>query len=275
MPDKPVADDLFLAEKATAIRALGKRVIADVIEIGRLLAEAKERCGHGNWLPWLDREFGWSGQQARRFIHVHELSCEGKFNKLLNLAVPISGLYLLAAPSTPQVAKDEVIERGKSGAELSHNTIKGIVDKSKPVKAASKPSPKPEVQPEVPPEPAFQVTDCTMGNDTDPAQSAAAFAAIHAAESERVTITPPALSAITERPNLLQAWDQASEEDRESFLDALGVNAMLKSMSAQFKSALHAHLLGPAPSTEQVEPAALDHTDCGGIPRFAKREAAH
>jgi hypothetical protein len=33
----------------------GKRIVADVVGIGRDLAEAKTLCGHGGWLPWLDR----------------------------------------------------------------------------------------------------------------------------------------------------------------------------------------------------------------------------
>jgi hypothetical protein len=39
-------------------------VIGDIIEIGRLLTEVKKIAGHGNWLPWLDREFGWSDSTA-------------------------------------------------------------------------------------------------------------------------------------------------------------------------------------------------------------------
>ena len=30
----------------------------------------KRICGHGNWLPWLEREFGWSRQTADNFIDV-------------------------------------------------------------------------------------------------------------------------------------------------------------------------------------------------------------
>jgi hypothetical protein len=68
------AVDPFLTERAGQIRSLGKRVITDVIEIGRLLAECKEHCGHGNWLPWLDREFGWSADAAERFIRLNKLA---------------------------------------------------------------------------------------------------------------------------------------------------------------------------------------------------------
>jgi hypothetical protein len=54
-----------LAQHAAGAR---QRVVADVIEIGRRLTESKKICGHGNWLPWLDREFNWQEQTARNFI---------------------------------------------------------------------------------------------------------------------------------------------------------------------------------------------------------------
>jgi hypothetical protein len=47
-----------LEEHAKAIRKLGKRIIEDVVEIGRRLVDAKKLCGHGNWLPWLDANSG-------------------------------------------------------------------------------------------------------------------------------------------------------------------------------------------------------------------------
>jgi Protein of unknown function (DUF3102) len=91
-------DEIILAEHAEAIRVLGRRVIGDVIEIGRRLTDAKERCGHGKWLPWLKREFGWSEDSALRFMQVAEFA---KNRSLRDLEIPVSGLYLLAAPSTP------------------------------------------------------------------------------------------------------------------------------------------------------------------------------
>src|SRR5205814_2327075 len=65
-----------LAEHAEAIRLLGKRVVADVIEIGRRLTECKRIARHGNWLPWLEREFGWSVSTAENYINLHKLSTE-------------------------------------------------------------------------------------------------------------------------------------------------------------------------------------------------------
>jgi hypothetical protein len=62
-----------LAESAEEIRKLGKRAGADVIEIGRRLTETKKICGHGNWLPWLQREFGWTDRHALKCMQVYEL----------------------------------------------------------------------------------------------------------------------------------------------------------------------------------------------------------
>ena len=63
-----------LSENAEQIRRLDKRAVGDVIEIGRRLTEMKEICGHGNWLPWLHREFGWTDRHALNYTRVYELS---------------------------------------------------------------------------------------------------------------------------------------------------------------------------------------------------------
>ena len=95
-----------LAENAEEIRKLGKRVVGDVIEIGRRLSEMKKICGHGNWLPWLQREFAWTDRHALNYMRMYELSL--KSENFSDLGIPVSGLYLLAAPSTPPEAVDDV-----------------------------------------------------------------------------------------------------------------------------------------------------------------------
>jgi hypothetical protein len=118
-----------LAEHAVAIKALGKRVIADVIEIGARLTECKRICGHGNWLPWLEREFGWTDKTAENFINVHKLG--GKFENFSNLDLPLSGLYLLAAPSTSDEARTEIIERAQAGERVPVAEVKRTIEAAK------------------------------------------------------------------------------------------------------------------------------------------------
>jgi Protein of unknown function (DUF3102) len=72
-------DETILAENAKVIRALGKRAIADIIEIGRRLTESKEIAGHGGWLKWLDSEFGWTDRTALNFMQVYSLSLKSTF----------------------------------------------------------------------------------------------------------------------------------------------------------------------------------------------------
>jgi Protein of unknown function (DUF3102) len=122
------ADEQFLAEKAGAIRALAKNVVRDVVEIGRHLTEAKGACAHGEWLPWLEREFAWGERTAQRFMQVHDLAKSAKLSDLGSL--DISGLYLLAAPSTPAEVRDAAIARADAGEKLSHRQIKEMVDKA-------------------------------------------------------------------------------------------------------------------------------------------------
>lgn len=73
-----IAPDPFLTECAAQIRQLGKAAVADMIEIGRLLTECKERLPHGGWLPWLDREFGWTDRTALNLMRVHQMASKSE-----------------------------------------------------------------------------------------------------------------------------------------------------------------------------------------------------
>lgn len=62
-------DEVTVEEAATYVReAMGSAVEA-VVEVGRRLREMKEKVGHGNWLPLVDR-LPISERTARRFIQI-------------------------------------------------------------------------------------------------------------------------------------------------------------------------------------------------------------
>jgi Protein of unknown function (DUF3102) len=126
--------DLALVEHANAIRALRSRIVSDVAEIGRRLIEVKKIVGHGNWLPWLDREFGWTDHTALNFMRVHEFVVGLSNSKTVSdlvLTLPVSSVYLLAAPSTPPEAQDEIIERAKAGETLPVAEVKQVIERHK------------------------------------------------------------------------------------------------------------------------------------------------
>jgi hypothetical protein len=93
----------LLDEYAERIRAYAKRTVADLIGIGEYLVKAKEQCSHGDWLAWLDREFKWSDRHALNLMRLYELSLSNP-KHVSDLNIPVAGLYLLAAPSTPPEA---------------------------------------------------------------------------------------------------------------------------------------------------------------------------
>ena len=109
----PMSDrNNVMAGHVEAIRQLGKQTIANVIEIGRHLTECKDLVGHRNFGCWLDREFGWAERSAQNFMSVFGLS-KSKNANFADLDLPVSAIYLLAAPGTPDQARDEIIERAQ------------------------------------------------------------------------------------------------------------------------------------------------------------------
>jgi Protein of unknown function (DUF3102) len=125
----PVDPVEALAQHARAIRRLGQRVIADVIEIGLRLTTAKVLAGHGNWLSWLESELGWTERTAQRYMRAHELSI--KYDTVSDLDLPIGALHLLARPSTPPAARDAIIERAQAGETLPLAEVNRVIAETK------------------------------------------------------------------------------------------------------------------------------------------------
>ena len=64
-------------------------------------------------------------------MSIHKLA-EAKSDKLSDLDLPISALYLLAAPSTPAPARDEILERAEAGEKIKHAEVKQAIAEAKP-----------------------------------------------------------------------------------------------------------------------------------------------
>ena len=54
------------------------------------------------WLPWLEREFGWTVRTADRYMQVAEAFKLDTVSNFDGLIIDGSGLYCLASPSVPQ-----------------------------------------------------------------------------------------------------------------------------------------------------------------------------
>jgi hypothetical protein len=47
-----------------------RKGLAHYREVGQMLLAAKEKCGHGNWLPWLKKNVKFSEVQAQRYMRL-------------------------------------------------------------------------------------------------------------------------------------------------------------------------------------------------------------
>jgi uncharacterized protein YukE len=120
-----------LAEHARAIAELGRQTVKNVVEIGRRLSECRALLKEDQqWRAWLKNQLRLSPQTAGRFIQVYELS--GDVPRLERLELPVSSLYLLAAPSTPPEVRAEIIERAEAGEQVTTTEVKTAIAKRKP-----------------------------------------------------------------------------------------------------------------------------------------------
>lgn len=109
---------------ADRIRERVKKTVEDIIEVGDDLLAVKEALPHGQFLPWLKAEFGWSERSAQNFMSVAE---QFKSAKIAALPIQPSAAYLLAAPSVPDEAREKAVEKAEAGEEITFAAAKEIV----------------------------------------------------------------------------------------------------------------------------------------------------
>ncbi|MFB3041776.1 MAG: DUF5131 family protein [Candidatus Poribacteria bacterium] len=113
----------IVRQRTDEIKTRVKRTTRDLIEIGNKLVEVKHLLRHGTFSDWLKAEFDWTERTAQRLISVAEAF---KSDKLSDLSLAPSALYLLAAPSTPKSARREALERAEHGETITHAKAKAI-----------------------------------------------------------------------------------------------------------------------------------------------------
>lgn len=122
---------IVVQQRTSEIKSLMRRSAQDIIDIGQKLIEVKDQLGHGEFGKWLRAEFAWSEQTARQFMHVASWALQTKSTNFVDLSIAASALYLLAAPSTPNDAREEALERANLGETINHSKAKEIVGKHK------------------------------------------------------------------------------------------------------------------------------------------------
>ncbi|OWY69434.1 hypothetical protein B7486_20470 [cyanobacterium TDX16] len=113
------------------IKRMMRRTTQDIIEIGEKLIEVKHYLGFGHFSNWLIAEFGWKERTARNFMRVAEVFKSAKF---ADLFIASSALYLLAAPSTSESARQEALELAKKGEHITYSKARSIISQHQELK---------------------------------------------------------------------------------------------------------------------------------------------
>jgi len=109
-----------LEERARKIHALARVTAQNIVLIGKYLTEAKEIVGHGGFLKWIKGEFAWSDWTAKAFMRVAR---QFKSENFSDLQIDVSALYKIAAPSTPQPVRAEVMRRAEAGERVTNEAV--------------------------------------------------------------------------------------------------------------------------------------------------------
>jgi hypothetical protein len=122
------------------IKALENKTITNIVEIGRLLHEASEQCEHGEFLDWLEENFGWSHDTFLNYRNIFELSQNPNVSDFDKLDISLTALYMAARlmgkryvikHPDGEAAGLAIIEAAKHG-RVSHRTAFEIAYPSKP-----------------------------------------------------------------------------------------------------------------------------------------------
>jgi Protein of unknown function (DUF3102) len=141
MPES-VDVEAILDEAENKIRAHSRLVLKNVVAIGEALVDVKSRVPPGRYTEFVTQRLGWTERAAQRFVSVYQMFCklpatqslDGKTDKLSgldDLRIPISALYLLAQPSTPEEVRAQVLEMATRPSGVSLKETRCIIDETK------------------------------------------------------------------------------------------------------------------------------------------------
>lgn len=128
--DYPGIDDPIvradLEQRTTAIRRRMQDAAQCILDIGRDLQHVHDHLKHGEYLEWLQAEFKMSQSMAYNFRNAWKRFGQRDI-KLGNLRCAV--IYLLAAPSTPQAAVEDVLEKDRQGEQVTVAEAKDAINR--------------------------------------------------------------------------------------------------------------------------------------------------
>src|SRR5687768_6309412 len=125
-----LSGDIADTVRAAADRIKGRhqRQMAAIIETGRDLLAIKEQLGHGQFLEWIQAEFGMTDRTAENYTRA-ATEFGDKIEIISNL--PPTEVYRLASPSTPPSVRDTVVSRLEAGERVEPVEVRTLVRDAK------------------------------------------------------------------------------------------------------------------------------------------------
>ena len=115
-------------QTTSEIKGLIRQTAQEIVEVGQKLATVKRQLKHGEFRSWLKSEFNWSVSSATKFMQVSE---QFKNVNLAHFNFATSALYVLAAPSTPESARQYALEIASKGENITYSLAKLIIKQHK------------------------------------------------------------------------------------------------------------------------------------------------
>lgn len=109
---------------AQRVREHHRQTVQSILEIGRDLMRVKGQLGHGNFGAWLALEFGGVARTAQNYMLAAERF--GDKSEIISQLSP-STIYRLAAPSTPDPVRQEVVARLEAGDSAAADDVPYMV----------------------------------------------------------------------------------------------------------------------------------------------------
>jgi hypothetical protein len=119
-------------EHTIEIKRNERRANEAVVEAGRHLIAVKESLSHGQWGDWLETEFAMSDSTAQTMMNIAR-RFGANSQPVGNLSYSVLGL--LASPSVPEAAVNEVVQRSQAGDDVTKAQARAVIDQHRSKKA--------------------------------------------------------------------------------------------------------------------------------------------
>jgi len=120
------------------INARQRTATTAILEIGECLVGVKEALGHGNFIAWLEAEFGWTDRSARNYMMAAKALPKTETVSVL----PVTAMYDLAR--SPEPIRERIIgelEKGELRADAVRDRISEAKREAEAEKLEAKKSP--------------------------------------------------------------------------------------------------------------------------------------